>query len=261
MREKAELGQPTFALTADVSEAHRQVPIHPSDWRFLGCQISKGSSVYVNTVGTFGITSASYYWNRVGAAIGRVSQYVVGRQAATWHMLVADDYHLEAGGKEYRFALIAFFVVCSIVGVPLSWNKTSGGETVTWVGFELLHRTRQFGISQRRADWFRKWTTEVASSSSLHMASFEEGLGRVMYVAGAPEYERPFLGPRNNTSARPTAKMFPSSGGTTMIFIVDGTDAVSSLVVRSQTSENMFVPIGQHNSGVQILCGCKYNGP
>ena len=195
MREKAELGQPTFALTADVSEAHRQVPIHPSDWRFLGCQISKGSSVYVNTVGTFGITSASYYWNRVGAAIGRLSQYVVGDTAATWHMLVADDYHLEAGGKEYRFALIAFFVVCSIVGVPLSWNKTSGGETVTWVGFELLHRTRQLGISQRRADWFRRWTTEVASSSSVHMASFEEGLGRVMYVAGALEYERPFLGP------------------------------------------------------------------
>ena len=79
MRGKAELGQPTFALTADVSEAHRQVPIHSSDWRFLGCQISKGSSVYVNTVGTFGITSASFYWNRVGAAIGRVSQYVVGK--------------------------------------------------------------------------------------------------------------------------------------------------------------------------------------
>ena len=24
----------------------------------------------------------------------------------------------------------------------LSWNKTSGGESVTWVGFELLHKTR-----------------------------------------------------------------------------------------------------------------------
>ena len=63
MKEKAELGQPTFAFTADVSEAHRQVPVHPSDWRFLGCQIAKGSTVYVNTEGTFGITSPSHYWN------------------------------------------------------------------------------------------------------------------------------------------------------------------------------------------------------
>ena len=29
----------------------------------------------------------------------------------------------------------------------------------------------------------------------MHLASFEEGLGRVMYVAGALEHERPFLAP------------------------------------------------------------------
>ena len=39
MREKADLQQPTFALTADVSEAQRQ-PVHPSDWKFLGCRVS-----------------------------------------------------------------------------------------------------------------------------------------------------------------------------------------------------------------------------
>ena len=34
---------------------------------------------------------------------------------------------------------------------------------------------------------FMKWTSEVASSSTVHMTSLEEGLGRVMYVAGALE--------------------------------------------------------------------------
>ena len=114
MRGKTELGQPTFALTTDVSEAHRQVPVHPSDWHFLGCQVTKSSTVYVNTVGTLGITSASYYWNWVGAAVGRISEYVVGKSATTWHVLVADDYHLEAGGEQYRFALMAFFIVCAV---------------------------------------------------------------------------------------------------------------------------------------------------
>ena len=37
LREKAKLGEQTFALSADVSEAHRQVPIHPQDWHYLGC--------------------------------------------------------------------------------------------------------------------------------------------------------------------------------------------------------------------------------
>ena len=48
MREKAKRDELTFALTADVTEAHRQVPIHPDDlalsrmparaWRGCLCQ-------------------------------------------------------------------------------------------------------------------------------------------------------------------------------------------------------------------------------
>ena len=36
MRAKAARGEKTFAVTANVTEAHRQVPIHPQDWRLLG---------------------------------------------------------------------------------------------------------------------------------------------------------------------------------------------------------------------------------
>ena len=63
------------------------------------------------------------------------------------------------------------------------------------VEFELLHRTRMLGITQRRADWLTKWSREVAAALVVNMASIEEGLGRVMYVASALEYERPFLAP------------------------------------------------------------------
>ena len=195
MREKASRGLSTFELTADVKEAHRQIPIDPRDWHLLGCQVERGADVFVNTVGTFGITSASYYWSRVSSAVGRLAQYLASDQAETWHMLVADDFHLEAGGAHYRLALMVFFVLCSTVGVPLSWHKTAGGDTVVWVGFELLHRTRHLGISQRRAEWFVRWAPETANADYIHLARFEEGLGRIMFVAGALELERPFLGP------------------------------------------------------------------
>ena len=39
MREKSRVHVPTFALTADVSEAHRQIPIAEQDWHLLGCQV------------------------------------------------------------------------------------------------------------------------------------------------------------------------------------------------------------------------------
>ena len=195
MREKARLGEKTFALTADVAGAHRQIPIHPRDWHLFGCQVEVGGDVYINKVGTFGVASASYYWSRAASALGRLTQYITGRTANTWHQLVADDFHLEASGPEYRAALISFFVLCAKAGVPLSWEKTAGGDKVTWVGFELLHDTYHLGMSERRAAWFTKWAEEVASSHTISTASFEEGLGLLMYVAGALEYERPFLSP------------------------------------------------------------------
>ena len=110
-------------------------------------------------------------------------------------MLVADDYLLECGGRFYRRGLVLFFVSCASLGVPLAWHKTAGGDTLIWVGFELLLRPHSIGISERRAEWFARWTEKIASSATVHMGSFEEGLGRVVFVAGALEHERPFLGP------------------------------------------------------------------
>ena len=133
------------------------MPIHPDDWHLLGCQVSPGGDVFINTVGTFGIASASYYWFRVAAAVGRLVQYLSADTSTSWHMLVADDYLLESGGPEYRVGLLLFFVLCAVVGVPLSWHKTCGGDTLVWVGFELLLRSRCVGISARRAEWFVRW--------------------------------------------------------------------------------------------------------
>ena len=119
MREKSKTSEPTFALTADVTEAHRQIPIVEQDWHLLGCQVQPGGKVFVNTVGIFGVASASCYWSRVGSAIGRLCQYISGTTARTWHLLVDDDYRLDAGGPRYRESIIVFFVLCSVLGVPL----------------------------------------------------------------------------------------------------------------------------------------------
>ena len=168
---------------------------------FLGCQVVPGAEVFVNTVGTFGITSASQYWSRVGGAVGRLSQYLSGYDATSWHMLVADDYLLECGGPYYRRGLILLVVHRAPLGAPLPWHKTNGegrgggGDTLVWVGFELMLRSRSIGISARRAQWFIRWTQKIANAPTVHMASFEVGSGRIMFVAGALEHERPFLGP------------------------------------------------------------------
>ena len=92
----------------------------------------------MNTVGTFGIASASYYWSRVAGAIGRLLQYLSGHSSTSWHMLVADEYLLESGGPGCRSGRPLFFALC------ISWHKTCGGDTLVWVGFEILFNSRSF---------------------------------------------------------------------------------------------------------------------
>ena len=94
--------------------------------------------------------------SRISAALGRLTQCMAGTSTTTWHMLVADDFLLESSGGEYCFAM-SFFVLSSVLGVPLSWHKTLSGNTLVWVGFELLLESSKVGISQRRAEWFARW--------------------------------------------------------------------------------------------------------
>ena len=75
-------------------------------------------------------------------------------------MLVADDFFLESGGKEYLFAIMSFFILSAVFGAPMSWHKTLGGSTLVWVSFELRLESYKVGKSQRRAEWFIRWATE-----------------------------------------------------------------------------------------------------
>ena len=108
---------------------------------------------------------------------------------------MADDYHVEAGGVGYREAVMTFFVLCQVSGVPLSWQKTAGADTIARAGFETLHHNYSLGITERRAERFARWAEEVAAAGHINTHSFEEGLGRITYAAGALEYDRPFVAP------------------------------------------------------------------
>ena len=113
----------------------------------------------------------------------------------SWHMLVADDYHLETSGCDYRPALFVFFVLCATAGGPLSWNMAAEGDIVSWVGFELLHRFQQLGISQRRAEWFSRSTRYVATAKLFPHGQVRGGPRQRCMFWGALDYERHFLVP------------------------------------------------------------------
>ena len=130
-------------------------------------------------------------------------------------MLLADDFHLEAGGTNFPPALLVFFLLCEVVSCHLSWDKTTGGTTTHWVGFELLLREHALGLTERRAHWVVKWARVTAAAGVVHVRAFEEAPGRVVFTTSALELLRPFLSPLHSfacAGARDEVRAIPPYG-------------------------------------------------
>ena len=94
-----------FGLSADIASAHRLVLIRKADWPKLGCRArSHDGVVWLNTVGTFGISSAAYWWSRLFGCVGR---WVVRLMMSLWamQMIYVDDLHLVAAGPHEYLVL------------------------------------------------------------------------------------------------------------------------------------------------------------
>ena len=63
----------------------------------MGCSIEKGK-VWINKVGTYGFSSAGYWWGRFAAAVMvRMSYYLIGGRWAPEILLYADDWIAVSG--------------------------------------------------------------------------------------------------------------------------------------------------------------------
>ena len=103
--------------------------------------------------------------------------------AAKWVTLLADDCHLDAGrwggggwGRTFDQHPLVFFLLCVVVGCPLSWSKTNGSRVTNWVGFELLLVEHSLGLCERPAAWVMKWARDTAPVNVVHVRSFERGI-------------------------------------------------------------------------------------
>jgi len=229
----AEEGGPHFQLKFDVSKAHRRVPTLEEEWGRQACQLrgtaaeslkraianaGRGTrrhrnngrfritkelftqvelqeTVYLNTVNTFGVGSAGYWWGRGGSAIIRLAHYMLGHEDALWSLLYADD-GLNVGRTGYfERGLIMHLFVLVLLGLPLSWKKFKGGVTVEWVGYWLDAGRFEVGVTASRARWCVHWLEDRQAEGRVQLGELREALGRIQFVAGPLEHLRPFLGP------------------------------------------------------------------
>ena len=158
--------------------------------------------VWVNMVGTFGISSAGYWWGRCGALLLRLTYYLTPAVLAIWVLLYADDGLSTAQGPWFDRAIFFHLYVLEVLGTPFKWRKIRGGIQTEWIGYWVDFARFELGISEARTQWCIRWATDKSRERLVSLQEMREGLGRLCFVAGPLEHLRPLLGPLYAWSCR-----------------------------------------------------------
>ena len=185
-----------FSLCADISHAHRNVKVRECDWPRLACKSSSASRVlWLNKVGTFGVSSAAYYWTRLFGAVGRWAFRVL--HSDKFYMLVyVDDLHVVVYGSDKFETLWILFLALEVMGTPFSFHKFKGGVNVDYIGYHLCYYTWSAGISEKRATWIIEWINQAEQAQWMVTGrQLTEFIGRLNFVTRLLAWLKPFLAP------------------------------------------------------------------
>ena len=162
----------TFSLSGDVSRAHRLVKVREEDWARQSCRARRHGDVYLNTVGTFGISSASYWWFRLMSGLGRLLYDCHGKGETTLLSYV-DDLLWLTQSSDGLLRILASILLLTALGVPFAWHKFSGGGEHSWIGYSLCIARRTVGISLSRAEWVIGWIRKTRSDGLVRVGTLD----------------------------------------------------------------------------------------
>ena len=193
LQEFREEGVIALSVLGDASKAHRRIKIRPDEFGFLGCRL-RPNRVWINKVGTFGVSSASYWWGRAAGGILRAVYSILGGANSLDILLFADDCELISTTRRERLSVLLAVALLLSFGFPFKWAKFRGGFEVEWLGMAVSYKSFSMGLSSSRAQWLAGWIDKILAEGSVLTGEMASGLGRLNYAAQALYYEKAFLG-------------------------------------------------------------------
>ena len=160
LREHEEEGETAFSVVGDIAKAHRRYKHAAKEHGYLACQVDAkeevpgdpaSQTVYVNQVGTFGLSCASYWWTRIAACGLRLTYHLLGPDFPLDLLLYADDLEAMGKGPKGRRGIPLSYLFLATLGYPFKWAKTRGGFRVEWLGMETEYPTYKPPIQARPA--------------------------------------------------------------------------------------------------------------
>ncbi len=117
----------------DITKAHRRIKIRRKDWKYITAKV--GDQIWVNKCGTYGVSSAQYYWGRMAALTIRILYYLFPQ--ILWAFVYVDDYIFILRADTAPTLAMAIVTTLYSLGCPISWKKTTIGAVNNWVGYQI----------------------------------------------------------------------------------------------------------------------------
>ena len=138
--------QEHVTLVMDVSAAHKRIKLHPSQKGYSA--FSLNGFAYQYRTCHFGATYSAYYWGRVAGFFHRVAHRVLFNSHRGY--IYVDDW-LWIFRKEWAVNQ-AYLVTCllNVLGVPMSWNKTTMSSSVTWLGWKINLQGMTISVTEEK---------------------------------------------------------------------------------------------------------------
>ena len=127
LREMMEAREVAFLVVGAIAKAHRRFKHREEEHDYLGCQVDAkeemeghpdSQTVYVNKVGTFGVSCATYWWTRISAAGIRATHHLLGPEFMLNLLLYADDLESLGVGLSGRKGIPLSYCFMSLLGFP-----------------------------------------------------------------------------------------------------------------------------------------------
>ena len=143
LREHLEANEVAFSVVGDIAKAHRRYKHAEGEHGYLGCQIDTeeanpgepdSQTVYVNLVGTFGLSCASYWWTRIAACGLRLTYHLLGPSFPLDMLLYADDLESTGRGARGRMGIpLSYLFLASLSSCPV-WRTATETSPATGHG-------------------------------------------------------------------------------------------------------------------------------
>ena len=184
MREKAKRGETTFALTTDVKEAHRQIPVAREGRLAVARMPCPAQYLRLHKHGRHIRNILSFVLQ-----VGDWQIDAVRRRPVCHNLGYVGGSRLSFGDEWRGVSDWSYHFLCRLLA---SQSPALVGEDVWW---RHPHMCWVSNCSTSLVDWVSlnagRWETEKAET--INTSSFKEGLGRVTYLAGALEHDRASL--------------------------------------------------------------------